>query len=204
MAIKATIFRVELNIADIDRNYFHDHKLTIARHPSENDVRMMVRLVAFVLNAHEDLIFTQGVSRGDEPDLWRKDLNGNIEVWIELENGATFTTTFSEKGTLRVGPRDHVELKVHGRNIRITDAIEYQSEDNHRIIRKERIFKTNSYRDMYQTIGRKIANNEEGDSIESILISAKIMLDLEEKLQGMKGWGDKYKKAKEKFWSYFR
>ena len=127
-----------------------------------------------------------------------------VEVWIELENGATFTTTFSEKGTLRVGPRDHVELKVHGRNIRITDAIEYQSEDNHRIIRKERIFKTNSYRDMYQTIGRKIANNEEGDSIESILVSAKIMLDLEEKLQAMKGWGDKYKKAKERFWSYFR
>ena len=84
MAIKATIFRVELNIADIDRNYFHDHKLTIARHPSENDVRMMARLVAFVLNAHEDLIFTQGVSSGDEPDLWRKDLSGNIEVWIDL------------------------------------------------------------------------------------------------------------------------
>lgn len=84
MAIKATIFRVELNIADIDRNYFHDHKLTIARHPSENDVRMMARIVAFVLNAHEDLIFTQGVSSGDEPDLWRKDLTGNIEVWIEI------------------------------------------------------------------------------------------------------------------------
>lgn len=127
-----------------------------------------------------------------------------VEVWIELENGASFTTTFSEKGTLRVGPRDHVELKVHGRNIRITDAIEYQSEDNHKIIRKKRIFKTNSYRDMYQAIGRKIANNEEGDSIESILISAKIMLDLEEKLQTMKGWGDKYKRAKEKFWSYLK
>ncbi|MFO0794850.1 MAG: YaeQ family protein [Candidatus Brocadiaceae bacterium] len=84
MAIKATIFRVELNISDIDRNYFHDHKLTIARHPSENDVRMMARLVAFILNAHEGLVFTQGVSRGDEPDLWRKDLSGNIEVWIEI------------------------------------------------------------------------------------------------------------------------
>ena len=84
MAIKATIFKVELNISDIDRNYFHDHKLTIARHPSENDVRMMARLVAFVLNAHEYLVLTQGVSRGDEPDLWRKDLNGNIEVWIDL------------------------------------------------------------------------------------------------------------------------
>ena len=84
MAIKATIFRVELNIADIDRNYFHDHKLTIARHPSENDVRMMARLVAFILNAHEELKFTQGVSADDEPDLWRKDLTGNIEVWIEI------------------------------------------------------------------------------------------------------------------------
>ncbi len=122
-----------------------------------------------------------------------------VEVWIELENGATFTTTFSEKGTSRVGPRDHVELKVHGRNVRITDAIRYQSEDDHRIIRKKRIFKTNSYRDMYRTIGRKIANNEEGDSIESVLISAKIMLDLEEKLQVMKGWGNRYQKAKEEF-----
>ena len=130
--------------------------------------------------------------------------DGAVEVWIELENGATFTTTFSEKGSLRVGPRDIVELKVHGKNIRITDAIKYQSEDDFRIIRKKRIFKTNSYRDMYQTIVKKIANNEEGDSIESIIISTKIMLDLEEKLKQMKGWGDRYDKAKERFWSYFK
>ncbi len=130
--------------------------------------------------------------------------DNSVEVWIELENGAAFTTTFSEKGSLRVGPRDHVELKVPGRNVRITDAIKYQSEDNYKIIRKKRIFKTNSYRDMYRAIGRKMANNEDGDSIESVLISAKIMLDLEEKLQAMKGWGDKYKRAKEKFSSYFK
>ena len=128
--------------------------------------------------------------------------DGAVEVWIELENGAVFTTTFSEKGTSRVGPRDHVELKVPGRNVRITDAIRYQSEDNHTIIRKKRIFKTNSYRDMYRTIGGKIARNEDGDSIESVLISAKIMLDLEEKLQTMKGWGDRYRRAKEEFSRY--
>lgn len=127
-----------------------------------------------------------------------------VEVWIELENGATFTTTFSEKGSLRVGPRDIVELKVHGKNIRIIDAIKYQSEDNYRIIRRKRIFKTDSYRDMYQEIGRKIANNEEGDSIESVIISSKVMLDLEEKLKKMKGWGDKYEKAKERFSAYFK
>ena len=126
-----------------------------------------------------------------------------VEVWIELENGASFTTTFSEKGVYRVGPRDHVELKVHGRNVRITDAIKYQSEDNHRIIRRKRIFKTNSYKDMYQTIGRKIAINEPGDSIESVLISSKIMLDLEEKLQKMKKWRNRYEAAKEEFGRYF-
>lgn len=129
--------------------------------------------------------------------------DGAVEVWIELENGATFTTTFSEKGSLRVGPRDIVELKVHGKNVRITDAIRYMSEDNHRIIRKKRIFKTDSYREMYQEIGRKIDNNEPGDSIESVLMTSKIMLDLEEKLQKMKGWGDKYARAKERFEGYF-
>jgi predicted dehydrogenase len=130
--------------------------------------------------------------------------DGAVEVWIELENGATFTTTFSEKGTSRVGPRDIVELKVHGKNVRITDAIKYQSEDEHRIIRKKRIFKTNSYKTMYQTIGKTIAENGEGDSIDSVLISAKIMLDLEKKLEKLKGWGDRYKLAKEEFWSYFK
>ncbi|KKU91467.1 MAG: Oxidoreductase-like protein [Candidatus Jorgensenbacteria bacterium GW2011_GWA1_48_11] len=138
---------------------------------------------------------------------WSKPINADIKllqdhavlVWIELENGATFTTTFSEKGSLRVGPRDRVELKVHGRDVRITDAIHYVSEDNHRIIRKMRIFKTNSYKDMYREIGKKIANNEPGDSMESIMMSAKIMLDLEEKLQKMKGWGNRYERAKEEF-----
>lgn len=127
-----------------------------------------------------------------------------VEVWIELENGATFTTTFSEKGSLRVGPRDIVELKVHGKNIRITDAIKYMSEDNEKIIRKKRIFKTDSYREMYQEIGRKIAANEEGDTIESIIMTSKIMLDLETKLQQMKGWGDKYDKAKARFEKYVK
>ncbi len=127
-----------------------------------------------------------------------------VEVWIELENGASFTTTFSEKGTSRVGPRDIVELKVHGKNVRITDAIKYQSEDEHRIIRKKRIFKTNSYRDMYRAIGKKIAENGEGDSIESILTSAKVMLDLEERLQKMKGWNDRYERARKEFWDHFK
>ena len=84
MALKATIFKAELQIADMDRNYYHDHALTIARHPSETDERMMVRLLAFALNADEALVFGKGLSTDDEADLWRKDLTGAIELWIDV------------------------------------------------------------------------------------------------------------------------
>lgn len=84
MALKATIFKAELQIADMDRHYYQDHALTIARHPSETDERMMVRLLAFALNAAEGLAFGGGLSAEDEPDLWQKDLTGAIRLWIEV------------------------------------------------------------------------------------------------------------------------
>jgi len=84
MALKATIFKAELQIADMDRNYYHDHALTIARHPSETDERMMVRLLAYALHADETLSFGKGLSTDDEPDLWQKDLTGAIELWIDV------------------------------------------------------------------------------------------------------------------------
>ncbi len=84
MALKATIFKAELHIADMERGYYHDHALTVARHPSETDERMMVRLLAFALNADEALAFGAGLSTDDQPDLWRKDLTGNIESWIDV------------------------------------------------------------------------------------------------------------------------
>lgn len=84
MAIKATICKAALNVADMDRHYYADHELTLARHPSENDERMMVRLLAFTLHAGETLRFTRGISTEDEPDLWQKNLHDEIELWIEL------------------------------------------------------------------------------------------------------------------------
>ena len=84
MALKATIFKAELQIADMDRNYYHDHALTIAQHPSETDERMMVRLLAFALHADDALVFGKGLSTDDEPDLWQKDLTGAIETWIDV------------------------------------------------------------------------------------------------------------------------
>jgi uncharacterized protein YaeQ len=84
MALKSTIFKADLQISDLDRNYYHDHSLTIARHPSENDERLMVRLLAFALHAHEALVFANGMGTDDEPALWQKDLTGVIELWIEV------------------------------------------------------------------------------------------------------------------------
>ncbi len=84
MALKATIFKAQLQIADMDRNYYAEHALTIARHPSETDERMMVRVLVFALHAHERLELGRKLTDADEPDLWRRDLTGLIEEWIEL------------------------------------------------------------------------------------------------------------------------
>lgn len=84
MALNATIFRCALQVSDLDRGYYGSHDLTIARHPSETDERMMVRLLAFALNASERLTFSRGLSQDDEPDLWQHSLSDEIELWIEL------------------------------------------------------------------------------------------------------------------------
>ena len=84
MAQKATIYKVELSVSDMDRHYYETHKLTVAKHPSETDERLMVRLIAFALNAREQLEFSRGLSTDDEPDLWEKSLSGEIDLWVTL------------------------------------------------------------------------------------------------------------------------
>lgn len=84
MAQNATIYKVELSVADMDRHYYDTHNLTVAKHPSETDERLMVRLLAFALNAHEQLEFTKGISTDDEPDIWQKSLSGEHNLWITL------------------------------------------------------------------------------------------------------------------------
>jgi len=84
MAQKATIYKVELSVSDMDRHYYETQKLTVAKHPSETDERMMVRLLAFALNANEQLELTKGLSTDDEPDIWQKSLSGELDLWVAL------------------------------------------------------------------------------------------------------------------------
>lgn len=93
MALKSTIFKAGLAVADIDHGYYADQALTLARHPSETDERMMVRLAALALHAHAlqtvcggdgTLAFGAGLSDPDEPDVWLRDFTGRTRLWIEV------------------------------------------------------------------------------------------------------------------------
>ncbi len=84
MALKSTIYKTNLQIADMDRHYYADHQLNLACHPSETQERLMVRLLVFALHAQEYLEFGRGISDTEEPDIWKKDLTGSIEKWIEV------------------------------------------------------------------------------------------------------------------------
>ena len=108
MALKATIFKASLQVSDMDRNYYAEHSLTLARHPSETDERMMVRVLAFALNAHEHLTFGKGLSDTDEPDLWQKDLTGAVLHWIDVGQS-------DEKRLIRAcGKADRVTVYAYG------------------------------------------------------------------------------------------
>jgi uncharacterized protein YaeQ len=84
MALKATIYKANIHLADMDREYYDTINLTIAQHPSETDQRMMVRLISFILNAHQDLQFGKGLSDEEEAVIWQVNYSSVIDLWIEL------------------------------------------------------------------------------------------------------------------------
>lgn len=103
MALKATIYKAQLQLADMDRGVYGEHALTIARHPSETDERMMIRVLAYALNvpaddAHGALELAKSLWDTDEPDLWQRDLTGQIVQWIDVGQP-------DERRILRASPR---------------------------------------------------------------------------------------------------
>ena len=84
MALTSTVYKATLHVADLNRQYYNDHAVTVARHPSETDERLMIRLLAFALHADPELAFGRGIGVDDEPALWKKDLTGAVTLWIEI------------------------------------------------------------------------------------------------------------------------
>lgn len=110
MALRSTIFKVQLTLSDIDRGRYADHALTIARHPSETDERMMVRVIAFALFSSDALAFGRGLSDVDDPDLVERDLTGRVVRWIEV--GLPDARTLLKA----CGRADDVVVVAYGRN----------------------------------------------------------------------------------------
>lgn len=84
MSPKSTVYKAHLQLSDLDRNHYADYPLTLALHPSETELRLMVRVLAFARYADERLNFTKGLCVDDEPDLWQHSLSGEVELWIEV------------------------------------------------------------------------------------------------------------------------
>lgn len=111
MALKATIYKTIIHLSDMDRNYYDTLNFTIAQHPSETDQRMMVRMIAFVLNAHEDLQFGKGLSDEDEATIWQINYSDEINLWIELGQ-------IDEKRIKKASNRSkQVKLYCYGRSV---------------------------------------------------------------------------------------
>ncbi|VAW44596.1 YaeQ protein [hydrothermal vent metagenome] len=84
MALKPTIYKFNIALSDLNRNYYDTLHLTVAQHPSENSERMMTRILACCLNAQENLTFTKGLSAIEEPDLWVHSLDDQLLLWIDI------------------------------------------------------------------------------------------------------------------------
>jgi uncharacterized protein YaeQ len=84
MALGASIYKVQVSLSNLNSHLYEDFSLTMAKHPSENEERMMYRLLAFLLCADPALEFTKGLSTTEEPELWVRDYSGDIVHWIEL------------------------------------------------------------------------------------------------------------------------
>ena len=84
MALKPTIYKLTIDLSDLDRSQYETLNLTVAQHPSESVERMMVRVLAYCIDAHEQLEFTKGVSAIDQPDLWQHTLDGQLSLWVDV------------------------------------------------------------------------------------------------------------------------
>ena len=139
MALKATVFKAELQISDMDRHYYATHALTLARHPSETDERLMVRVLAFAMHADDEdrLQFGRGLSSDDEPDLWWEKVGpglarcSNLTVIDIAADTVAELAALAERGMrLQCMIQDgHVEMYAEGASVTIQQAVRMAATD---------------------------------------------------------------------------
>jgi|SRR5690606_27088073 len=112
MALQATPYKIELNLTDIDRSIYETLRFTVARHPSETEERLAVRLIAYALFYSEQLAFGRGLSDVDEPALWEKSLDGRVLHWIEVGQPDAERLTWCSRRAERVSLVAYGSLRV--------------------------------------------------------------------------------------------
>jgi hypothetical protein len=129
----------------------------------------------------DQFLWLNGYSEVRSSEVFRAP-DGTLNCSAVLRNGAVFTMLLTEVGSERIGLQDHVELRAGDRTVRIVDNTHYRAENNVRVIRKVRVAKMDAYRTMYREIAKRVAAGEGGDSVNSVRITTRLVLDLDARL----------------------
>jgi uncharacterized protein YaeQ len=84
MALTATIYNFDIELANVDRNVYETLALRVAQQPSETEEYLLTRVIAYCLEYAEGIAFSRGIAEPDEPPLAIRDLTGALELWVEF------------------------------------------------------------------------------------------------------------------------
>ena len=134
MALTATMFRIRIDLSDVDRGVYEKLDLRVARHPSETARHMIARTLAYCLLYEEGIAFSKGLSTRDEPALWVKDLTGEVKYWIEIGTPSADRLHRARKAVDRVAVVTHNAVglllaEVRGKAVHRRETIEVYSLD---------------------------------------------------------------------------
>jgi uncharacterized protein YaeQ len=134
MALGATIYVFEIQLADSDRGVYESFELRAARHPSEAPDYLIARVLAYCLEYTEGIAFSKGLSTPDEPAIGVRDLTGAMQAWIDIGAPSPERLHRASKATPRVAVYTHKDVtqfvaRLRGERIHRIEALEVYAFD---------------------------------------------------------------------------
>src|SRR5688572_7882220 len=134
MALTATIYNFDIELADTDRHVYESLALRVARHPSESEEYLVARLIAYLMEYTEGIEFSRGVSTPDEPTISVRDLTGALTTWIDIGTPDAARLHKASKLAARVTVYTHKDAmqflkQLAGKTIHNADALELYAID---------------------------------------------------------------------------
>ncbi len=134
MALSATVYNFDIELADSDRRVYESVALRVARHPSESEEYLVARLLAYLLEFADGIEFSRGVSDPDEPAIAVRDLTGAMKTWIDIGTPDAARLHKASKAAGRVAVYTHKDptqflKQLAGEKIHRADALELYAID---------------------------------------------------------------------------